>query len=174
MAGRPPLATVDDLVRLLGAPIDTGAPQTQATALLEMASEHVRAFAGQTWLNSDESALIDGTPKALSGVVVGMVYRAIRNPDGAVSATAGPFARDFGPDAAARIYLTKGDKDVIAMATGSNPAGIGVISTTRGPMETTNVEPIFNTGGADVLPPVEDVDPWALWGGDAISDDGWW
>ena len=148
---RPALATVDDLERLLGATI---ANPAQADGRLEQASELVRAYARTDWLNDDGDELA-GVPGQIPGVVVGMVERASRNPDGVTQESAGPFARSFGADAAARIYLTAADKLVIRHALDS--PGIGVIQTTRGPMET----PSVRCDTWDGL--VEAEDPFSLW-----------
>lgn len=145
---RPALATLDDLARLL-----TVTDEDLAEARLEQASELVRAYAGIDWLNEDESD-VDGVPGAIPGLVASMVERATRNPDGVTSESAGPFARSFGSDAAARIYLTSADKLVIRHAATASP--IGVISTTRGAMETADVIDFWG----DL---VEAENPYALW-----------
>lgn len=149
---RPALATLDDLERLLG---DIAEPD-QAEARIEQSSELVRAYAGVDWLNDDETA-IENVPGAIPGVVVGIVERASANPGGVVSETTGPFSRSFGADAASRIYLTDGDKRIIRHALGSGQSPLGVISTTRGAMETPNVIDCWD----GVL--VEADDPYALW-----------
>lgn len=149
---RPALATVEDLERLLG---DSVPNEDQAVARLEQASELVRAYAGVDWLSDDEDEL-DGVPGAIPGVVVGIVERASRNPDGVTQESAGPFARSFGSDAASRIYLTDADRRIIRHA--SAAPSLGVISTTRGRMETPNVAGECWDGGL-----VEADDPYALW-----------
>lgn len=131
---RPPLASVEDLEEALGVEVDN---EGQANSLLRRASAIVRAFARQTWLNDDETDLVD-VPADIPDLVVGMVERATRNPTGVTQEQeqAGPFSRSrsFGADASQRLYLTRSDKLVIGAVTGS--AGIGTISTTRGPLET--------------------------------------
>lgn len=149
---RPPLANVDDLEAALGAEVDN---EDQATSLLERASAIVRAYARKTWLNADETELED-VPADIPGVVVSMVERATRNPTGVTQEQeqAGPFARSrsFGTDASQRLYLTRSDKLVIGAAAGT--AGLGTISTTRGPLET--------AGACDDLFPEEVMEtmPW--------------
>lgn len=129
---RPPLATVDELEAALGTSVD----QAQAISLLGRASAIVRAFTGSTWL--DEDGNLDDVPDDVPGVVVGMVERATRNETGEVggSETIGPFtwSHSFGQEAAQKLYLTAMDKLVLRAAVGST--GLGVISTTRGPVET--------------------------------------
>lgn len=129
---RPALATLTDLEDLLGCVDD----ETAATARLAQASEIVRAYAGMTWLNADETAVVD-VPGAIPGVVAAMVERATRNPSGTVQETAGPFSRSFGSSAAERLYMTKAEKMVVRAA--SDRSQIGVIPTTRGPLETRSI-----------------------------------
>lgn len=153
---RPALASVEDLERLLAEDIDGDASTEQAEARLEQASELVRAYAGTDWLNADESD-VEGVPGAIPGVVVGIVERASRNPSGTVSESAGPYSRSFGSEAAARIYLTAGDKMIIRHAVG-NVSGLSVISTTRGPIETGDCP-----GWLGFEDTVENLDPYRLW-----------
>lgn len=126
---RPPLADLDDLIRRVGSIVD--APDA-ALVLLEQASAIVRAYAGQTWL--DSNGALSGVPDDIPGVVVSMVERATRNPDGLAGESVGPFSRSFGPAAYDRLYLTKAERMVIRAAVGNT--GIGTISTTRGSLET--------------------------------------
>lgn len=130
--GRPPLATKEDLERELGGTV----PET-AVPVLERASEIVRAYATVDWLNDDETAL-QGVPGQIPGVVVGMVERATRNPEGVVAETAGPYVRSFGPAAASKLYMTKWEMLVVRGVVGT-ASGIGTISTTRGDLETAPV-----------------------------------
>lgn len=132
---RPALATLDDLEALLGSSVDD---PTQALARLGRASDIVRAFAGVTWLNEDETEL-ENVPSAISGVVAGMVERASLNPTGVTQEVAGEFSRSYGPDASQRIYLDWNDKLVIRDAIGASTSGIGVLTTTRGVVETRDV-----------------------------------
>ncbi len=129
---RPALATLDDLEALLGSLVDD---PTQALARLRQASAIVRAFAGVTWLNEDETELLD-VPPDIPDLVAGMVERASHNPSGATQETAGEYSRSFGSDAAKRIFLDWNDKLVIRAAVGASPSGIGVLTTTRGEVET--------------------------------------
>lgn len=131
---RPVLATIEELEARLGSTLDTGGERTQADARLADASEIVRAYAGVTWLNDDETALADDVPGQIVGVVASMVERASRNPGGVTQETAGPFGRSFGADAAARLYMTKSERMVVRAAVGKT--GLGTIATSRGPLET--------------------------------------
>ena len=133
---RPVLADIEALNVALDTPVTN---EAQALSLLHRASAIVRAYAGQTWLDDDGN--LEGVPDDVPGVVVSMVERATRNPDGGVSnqETVGPFAwsRSFGDDAAQRLYLTAMDKLVLGSAIGASP--LGIITTTRGPLETPSV-----------------------------------
>lgn len=122
---RPRLTTVEAVARLLGQDITN---TDQAEAFIEIASEVVRAFAKQTWLNEAEDAL-EGVPAQIPGVVDRMVVRAIRNPDEVTQEQAGPFTRSMRP-----VYMDQYDKMVVRSAVGSS--GVGVLSTTRGDLET--------------------------------------
>ena len=128
---RLPLATIADLEALLGRAVDD---TSQGYALLGRASAIVRAYAGRTWLNDDESALVD-VPPDVPGVVVAMVERATRNPDGLVGEQAGEYGRQFGAQASERVYMTRDEKMVVNAAVGRR-FGLGTISLTRGEMET--------------------------------------
>lgn len=144
---RPALATIDDLEALLGSSVDDTA---QALARLGQASAIVRAFAGETWLNEDETELVD-VPPDIPGVVAGMVERASHNPAGITQEVAGEFSRSFGADAAKRIYLDWNDKLVIRAAIGALGSGIGVLTTTRGDIETRDVSVVSGTLPTETL-----------------------
>lgn len=131
----PTLATVDDLERRLGQPIGD---RDQAEALLERASSKIRSYVGTTWVDPD-TGLLDGVPEHpdVRGICVEMVFRAVTNPAGVTQDTAGPFSVSFGSEAAQRVYLQSSEKDELAPI--RRRGGLGVISTTRGPLETGTV-----------------------------------
>jgi hypothetical protein len=145
---RTPLATLDDLERLMGG--EQISDHRQATARLADASEIVREAADTDWL-SDTGELED-VPGQIPGVVANMVERASRNPGGVQQESVGPFSRSFGADAAARLYLTKSERAVVRRAAGRS--GLRTIGTTRGPLETAPVEcGPYGTDVADVTLP---------------------
>ena len=146
---RPALADITELQARLGYTL-TGTQVAQANARLADASEIVRAYAGKTWLNADETAVVEDLPGSIPGVVASMVERATRNPDGATQETAGPFSRSFGSDASARLFLTAGEKSVIRAAAGR--VGIGALSTTRGPLETACIADGYYVEGLGTAP----------------------
>lgn len=148
---RPTLATLDDL----NARLDTPATNpTQAYARLADASEIVRAYAGEDWIDADGEP--EEVPDQIVGVVAQMVERSSRNPGGVTSETAGPFARSFGPEAATRLYLTKLDKLIIRAAV--DRGQVGTIPTSRGPLET---PPVIDGYHLDPTS-VEETDPFSL------------
>lgn len=140
---RPALAELADLEALVGTIGDPSA----AEARLAQASEIVRAYAGQTWLTEDESALAENVPGAIAGVVAAMVERATLNPSGATQEAAGPYSRSFGADAAHRLYMTASERSIVRAAAGRS--ALGTIATTRGDLETRPVVPCDMVGIAD-------------------------
>ena len=146
---RPALADIDDLQARLG--LTLVEPQiTQANARLADASEIVRAYAGKTWLNDDETEVDEDLPGSIPGVVASMVERASLNPGGITQETAGPFSRSFGSEAATRLFLTAGEKAVVRAASGR--LGVGALSTTRGPLETAALGDEFYVAGIGTTP----------------------
>ena len=130
---RPALADITELEARLGHSIDDPSQITQAEARLADASEIVRAYAGEDWLNDDEDD-VENVPGQIPGVVASMVERASLNPGGITQEAAGPFSRSFGSDAASRLYMTKGEKAVVRRAVGA--LAVGALGTTRGDLET--------------------------------------
>ncbi|MBW3663569.1 MAG: hypothetical protein KY469_10760 [Actinobacteria bacterium] len=104
----PLLATIDDLQRRVGQ-IDPDSVD-RAESLLAYASSLVRADANRRWETDPPEELVE--------VVVGMVERARDNPAGLTQDTVGPFSVSYGPEAAQRVYLTKGDRAIIRSAAG--------------------------------------------------------
>lgn len=149
MVALPALATIADLDRVLDREL-TVDEVPRAEALIDYASALVRAYAGMTWAPPAD------VPAEIVTVVVTMVERATRNPDGLVQETAGPFSRSFAPDAAQRIYLSKGDKAIIRSVAGLS--GLGTVSTTRGPLET----PAVTSGPGTYPPALAEADPFSL------------
>lgn len=129
------LATPDDVATRLGHDVDD---EDQVQAWLEDASALARAYAGKTWLNSEETELLD-EPADVAGVVAGMVVRLINNPDGVTQETLGQFSQSYGKDASQRLFLTAADKLILKAAAGRT--GIGTLPTTRGHLETPRVRP---------------------------------
>lgn len=127
----PPLATLEDLEARLGQPVPAD-QETRALALLDDASALVRAVARRSWIEDGELADV---PTAVVGVVANVAARAFRNPDGVTQDTAGPFTVSYGPLAAERLFLTRGEREILSRFT----RNIGTISLTRGSIETDTV-----------------------------------
>lgn len=126
----PTLASLDDVQAQLGAaPSDPD----KVEALLRLASARARAYTGCTWTN-DAGTELANVPDGVPEVVAGMVVRSIQNPTGTTQETAGPFARSFGADAAQRIYLTAGDKEILDA--NRCKSRLWIMSPTRGDLET--------------------------------------
>lgn len=151
--GRPALASIDDLTALTGAIATEDVPR--ASALLAMASEVVRAYAGTTWLNDDEDDIED-VPAQIPDVVASMVWRATANPLGIVQESAGPFSRSFGSDAAQRLYMTRQERAIVRAAVGV--AAVQPMGTTRESLETRAVWP----GDGIYDPSTAETDPFSL------------
>lgn len=135
-------ATVADLEVRLGVADGTisgnAVQAAQAEARLADAAAIIRAYVGTATATAWATSIADETVAGdVGGVNAAMVERASRNPAGVVQEQAGPFGRSFGPDAAARLYLTALDKSVLRAAAGLS--SIGTISTTRGNIETPTV-----------------------------------
>lgn len=107
------------------------AEEPQAEAILDYAAELAAAETGCDW--DDESDI----PAPIARVIVEMAFRSIANPMGVTQDTTGPFTVSFGAQAAQRIYLTAGDRKILAANACRSP--LQVLRTTRGPIETRSV-----------------------------------
>jgi hypothetical protein len=99
----PLIASLEDLELRVGEIAQE--QQDNAESLLRYASNLVRAYGNRLW-DAD-------FPEELVEVVVGMVERARDNPTGATQESAGPFTVSWGPNAAQRVYLTRGDRMIV-------------------------------------------------------------
>lgn len=129
----PSLATTDDVELLLGGTPDN---EDQVEALLRLASARARAYTGCRWANEAGDALAD-VPDGVTEVVAGMVVRAVQNPRGVTQETIGPASVSYGSDAASRIYLTAGDKEILDA--NRCKSRLWVLSPTRCDLETPDV-----------------------------------
>lgn len=132
----PPLADVSDVVALFGAGTAVDIDQTEM--LLRLASARVRAYTGCTWTNEAGTALVD-VPDGVTELVAAVVVRALQNPRGVTQETAGPHSVSYGSDAASRVYLTAGDRDLLDA--NRCTSRLWVLSPTRGNLETPPVDP---------------------------------
>jgi hypothetical protein len=133
----PPLAGVDDLETWMGVSI-TGAPAIpRAVAILSAASTLVRRFTGATWVDA-EGAIDEGDDpvlfEAARQVVVLVAERVWKNPNGHTQEAGAPFSHTIEAWAALGLALRDEEKEMLSTSPGV--PGLGVITTTRGPIET--------------------------------------
>jgi len=120
------LASVPDVEQRLGR-VFTDAEIGRVTALLDDASELVRLEAGRTWVDDDGNPL--PIPGAVRMVVLRMVDRAIRNPDGFSAESDGDYSYQR-TQVEPGIYLTDAERAILRRATGRT--GLWTQPTTRG------------------------------------------
>lgn len=122
----PPLAQVSDLAAWLGRSIDSADPR--AGAVLSQASNRVRAYTHQTWVD-DAGALTD-VPDVVRDVTVRVAARVWRNPEGLDSITLDDGTKRWGS-----IRGLAFDDDDLADLSGyvinPRPSGLGILSTYR-------------------------------------------
>jgi hypothetical protein len=122
-----PLATIPELEARLGRVL-TGAELERAEALLDDASALVRDVAGKTWIDPD-TGLLEPVPGSIRWVVLRAAERAIRNPQGFSSESAGDYSyQRTGVEPG--VYLTEGEEKAIRKATGKK--GLWTQPVTRG------------------------------------------
>lgn len=122
-----PLATVADLEARLGRTFDE--PElSRIVALLDDASALARDVAGKTWIDPDTGDL-QPVPGSVRWVVLRAAERAVRNPDGFSSETAGNYSyQRTGVEPG--VYLTEGEERAIRRALGKT--GLWTQPVTRG------------------------------------------
>lgn len=130
--------------------------EPRAQAALEDASALARAEAGVDWITDADPPALDtaNIPDIVVAIVLRAARRAFINPDEVESESAGSYQVRFRD-----VYLTVKECELIRNAGGTTPTGLGVVSTTRGPIETAPLT--CDTVG--LFPSVEEEDPFALW-----------
>jgi hypothetical protein len=122
-----PLASVADLEARLGREFTQGEVR-RALALLDDASALARDVAGRTWTDPETGAL-SLVPGSVRWVVLRAAERAIRNPDGFSSESAGDYSyQRTGVEPG--VYLTEGEEKAIRRALGKT--GLWTQPVTRG------------------------------------------
>lgn len=105
----PPLAPLEDLKERLGyVAWPNEAEESRAASLLDDASELIRDAAGKTWLNNDESAVVD-VPRPVQRICVTAAFRAYGNPQALSQRTLGDDSKSYdraGLDGGEAVYLT--------------------------------------------------------------------
>lgn len=83
------LASVDDLEKLMGRTF-SGTDLDQAEMVVSAVSAWARAVSGQEWPNAPT-----GVPSDVKYVVLAASRRTLRNPDGVISESMGPFSKSY-------------------------------------------------------------------------------
>lgn len=145
----PALATVEMLNGRLSEPAEGDDDLSRAQAALEDASTLIRSETATTWVT--DGALDDDVPDVVVMVTLAVARRAYLNPDGIRQETLADHSVTYGGTGA--VYLTGAERALVRKAVGLG--GIGTISTTRGPLET--------SCAADDLFPEEQLEtmPWS-------------
>jgi hypothetical protein len=126
VATLPPLAQVEDLADRLGRDLTDASEVRRAAAALDDASGMVRDESGRDWVD-------DPAPQPLVTVVLAAALRVLRNPEGYLSQTTGPFSvtRDRGE---LGVYLTETERALCRRyrPSGSGASGLWTQRVTRG------------------------------------------
>lgn len=135
-----PFATLDDLEER----VDVENTQ-QAEAVLANVAATIRAVTGRSFVDDDGAFLDAEATEILRTVAVEVAARVVQNPDGVTTDTLGPDTKTYADPGPARIFLTKLEREMldqaVAIAYPARPfAGLGVIRTTRGRIETRSVD----------------------------------
>lgn len=125
----PTLVETTALESLLGVTFDA-ADSVRAVEVLRIVSASVRRAARQTWV--DDEGDIEEVPEDVRGLVLEAAATLWVNPTGVSYQSAGPFAANF-TDPLSEDERTRLRHDYAEGQVG----GLGTISTTRGPVETT-------------------------------------
>lgn len=128
MATLPALAPLDALEARLGRGTLVEPQKTQAQAALADASELVRAETNQSWVA--DTGLVTA-PAVVITITLQAALRVVRNPDGLISETAGPFSRRLADDEVG-AYLTADEIAVLARYRATTTSGLWAQPTTRG------------------------------------------
>lgn len=133
----PALAELDDLTARLEGEL-SGTELTRAQAALDDASTEVRFAAGTSWVDDDDE-LVDDIPDIVVKTTLEVAARGFLNPaDGTRQESLGDHAKTL--DSQQGIYLTDEEAAKVRAAAGTAvTGGIGVLHTTRGPIETASV-----------------------------------
>lgn len=130
----PPLADLDSFGSWPGVSMDTHGI-VAAVALLDHVSAMVRAHAGVNWV--DEHGDLEGVPQDIPGIVLQVAARVWSNPDARRQSTEGPFSASWD---AVGLSLSADERRRVSAAAATGPyRGLGVVSTTRGDVETPSV-----------------------------------
>jgi len=130
MDALPALATSDELGERLMRDFDE--PElTRVLGLLDDASDLVRFESGKDWLDPDDpTSLVDPLPRIVRLITLRVTERAIRNPEGFSSESAGDYSyQRNGATGEGGLYLT--DKEVRQLQRAGGKTGLWAQPTTR-------------------------------------------
>lgn len=146
----PPFASVDDYADRFGAVAD----ETRTEAHLADASAEIRSYLGASFVDDagalDFSDAHSWAPDVFLKITCQVAHRTQTNPDGAQRETIDGYTVEHGG-----VYLNRIEQAQLNAATGRSP--LGVLSTTRGPLETGDVRDRWFEGGL-----TEETEPWTL------------
>lgn len=125
MADLPLLASIEALEARLGRGTLAGPQREQALAALQDASGLVRAETGRTWVSTTGELT---APANVVTVTLQAALRVVRNPDGLVAETIGPFSRRMNDT---DVYLLEAELELLRKYAAA-PSGLWVQPTTRG------------------------------------------
>lgn len=136
MDALPALASADDLLRRLSREEFADLELERVEAVLEDVSEFVREESRKDWLKRDSAGVIVepyevDAPRIVSTITLRVAERAIRNPEGFSSESAGDYSyQRNGATGEGGIYLTQREIDVLRRAGGRT--GLWTQPVTRG------------------------------------------
>lgn len=126
-----PLISVDDLETWLGEVIDD---PDRAELIVAGVSGVIRDETGLTWIDDDDH--LEEVPDGVRAIALQVAVRVWRNPVNASSQTTGPYMVVYDRTTGLGVTLTEDERRSLGAHTDDLPIGIGTLSTTRGPIET--------------------------------------
>lgn len=126
----PPLAEVPDLEKRLERAFADGPETDRAEAVLDDASDLVRDASGKDWVDPANPNAIKA-PRIVKLITVRVAERAIRNPEGFSSESAGDYSyQRNGVTDGGGLYLTDRERETLRKAAGKS--GLWTQQVTRG------------------------------------------
>lgn len=116
----PPLAIVRDLEDRMRRTFDTDEDLSWAESVLNEASTLVRAESGKDWLDPDDATSVLA-PDIVKTITVRVAQRAIQNPDGYSSESAGDYSyQRNGVGGDGSLFLTEWEKEMLGKVAGKS------------------------------------------------------
>lgn len=119
------LASVEDLEILMKRTFSGEGEQAQAEMVISTVSAWARSASGQLWPDAPT-----GVPSDVRFVVLAAARRTLRNPDGLVSESAGPFSKNYGPPPA--NFFTPAELSILKRYRPKSGNGLFTVGFTRG------------------------------------------